>query len=366
MTSNKDNALLPARFITDPAILQDPANIYADSSRRFQGIPSIESTAGGRLFTVFYTGTETEGNGNFLLIHKSDDGEHFGDAILAVTPPTEDTRCYDPTLWRDPDGRLWLCWAQSYGWYDGRMGVWCAICDEPDGDEIRFSAPRRVANGIMMNKPTVLQNGDWLFPCAVWCTHTAEQNHLPEERYSNVYRSTDKGKTFTLWGHSDVPDRGFDEHMVYERTDGTLVMLVRANYGIGQAFSKDGGKTWFGEGDSGLGGPCSRFHVRRLPSGRLLLVNHKSFQGRNNLTAMLSEDDGLTWSQGLLLDARREVSYPDMAEVDGALYIIYDYNRTTDKEILLAKITEEDILAGKLVNPASRLQTVINKATGHA
>ena len=362
---DKDHALLLARYITDAAVLHDPSNIYADEVRQFQGIPGIECTRGGYYYTIFYTGMKTEENGNFLLIHRSNDGVNFGKAVMAILPPTEDTRCYDPTLWIDPNGRLWIFWAQSYGWYDGRCGVWCAVCDDPDAAEFHISQPRRIANGIMMNKPIVTKDGAWLLPCAIWVPWESEFNQLPEERYSNVYRSVDNGKSFQFIGSADYPFRECDEHMLYERADGSLVMLIRGTKDIGVSYSTDGGVTWTAGVESGIGSPVSRFCVRRLKSGRLLLVNHKNFQGRNNLTAMLSEDDGLTWSDGLLLDERNDVSYPDMAEsVDGFINIIYDYNRIKDKEILYAHITEDDILAGRLVNSKSVLKSLINKATG--
>ena len=102
----KDNSLLPARFITDKATLSDQNGVYADCRRKFQGIPGIERTEAGSIYTVFYTGTETEGNGNFLLIHRCRDSAgknacdlDFSETVMAVVPPTENTRCYDPCLW---------------------------------------------------------------------------------------------------------------------------------------------------------------------------------------------------------------------------------------------------------------------------
>jgi hypothetical protein len=51
-----------------------------------------------------------------------------------------------------------------------------------------------------------------------------------------------------------------------------------------------------------------------------------------------------------MLDERKGVSYPDGFQApDGTIYISYDRNRATDGEILLARFTEEDILANKLV-----------------
>jgi predicted neuraminidase len=195
---------------------------------------------------------------------------------------------------------------------------------------------------------------------------------ITEERFSNIYRSQDKGESFALLGSADVPDRHFDEHMVVELREGRLLMLVRTDYGLGKSYSHDKGKTWTPGVDSGLGGPNSRFFIRRLKSGRILLVNHYKFEirkdinvqfpGRNNLCAMLSEDEGQSWKGFLMLDERDDVSYPDSTEDDqGNIYIIYDRERLKAREILMAKIREEDILAGKIINKESRMRVVVDK-----
>ena len=86
---------------------------------------------------------------------------------------------------------------------------------------------------------------------------------------------------------------------------------------------------------------------------------------RDYLTAFISEDDGKTWKYELLLDERCQVSYPDFAIApDGFIYAIYDYNRYSDKEILIAKFTEEDVLAGKIVTEGSELRIPVCKALG--
>jgi AraC-like DNA-binding protein len=163
--------------------------------------------------------------------------------------------------------------------------------------------------------------------------------------------------------------------MIIEKQDGTLAMYIRTRYGIGVSYSCDGGNNWSAPVNSWLGGPDSRFFIRRLKSGRLLLVNHYNFKGRNNLTAMLSEDDGETWKGYLLLDERANVSYPDAIEAnDGYIYVTYDRERgaflhrlndalSKPREILIAKVTEEDILAGKIVSKGSELKVVVDKLT---
>ena len=80
------------------------------------------------------------------------------------------------------------------------------------------------------------------------------------------------------------------------------------------------------------------------------------------MTAMLSEDECKTWKGFLLLDERDKVSYPDAAfDSDGNFYIIYDRDRRGAGEILMAKVTEEDILAGQLVNSNSKLKQIVSR-----
>jgi len=150
---------------------------------------------------------------------------------------------------------------------------------------------------------------------------------------------------------------------IIERIDGSLWMLVRTFYGIGESISFDKGKTWNKGKPTNIGGPSSRFFIRRLYSGNLLLVNHYNFTGRNNLTAMISKDDGKTWEGFLLLDERDNVSYPDGVQAeDGRIFVVYDRERYGAKEILMAVFTEEDVISGKCVTEKARLKVLVDKA----
>ena len=83
------------------------------------------------------------------------------------------------------------------------------------------------------------------------------------------------------------------------------------------------------------------------------------------LTAWLSDDEGKTWQGGLMLDERKGISYPDGFQApDGTIYISYDRNRAMDGEILLARFTEEDVLAKKLVGNESKLKMLISRPLG--
>ena len=139
----------------------------------------------------------------FALATSDDDGATWTDPVLVVDPPSK-VRAYDPTLWHDPEGRLWLFWAQSYEWFDGRCGVWCIVTDDSTVANPTWSEPRRIGNGIMMNKPTALSTGEWLFPTAVWGSKEPALPDMMGERFSNALCTEDGGKTFHLRGGADV------------------------------------------------------------------------------------------------------------------------------------------------------------------
>lgn len=358
-------------FITEKKELINFSTPY----RLWQGIPGIEVTKKGRIFSTFYSGGTKEEVNNFVVLLKSNDGINFGEPIAVSFK--EGFRCYDPCLWIDPLERLWLFWACA-----PEHAVYAVVCDDPDADELVWSEVIRIGEDVMMNKPTVLSTGEWLFPIAVWHRNVQtggfQSNKEDSERKAFAYKTVDHGKSFVKLGGADLYKRSFDEHMILELNNGILAMFVRTTYGIGVCYSYDGGKHWTKGENSGLGGPCSRFFIRRLKSGRILLINHYNYNGRSHLTAMLSEDEGKTWKYKLLLDDRSGVSYPDAKEsADGYIYITYDFERgaflnSLDKvyskarEILLAKITEDDIINGKIVDDGSKLKCIISKLDKYA
>lgn len=365
-------------------ILYTPAVRHATAARQFQGIPGMAVAPSGRLWATWYSGGVTECPDNFsLLVTSADDGRTWSEPVAVVDPPGG-VRAYDAAVWCDPAGRLWWFWAQACPAdgqiNDGRAGVWAACAADSAAAQPSFSTPRRFANGVMMNKPTVLSSGEWALPTAVWEYHNPLVTELKGERLSNLVASTDQGATFQWRGGANIAHRSFDEHMIVERRDGRLWMLVRTQYGIGQSFSTDRGRSWSPGENSRLGGPNSRFFIRRLASGRLLLVNHadltpeaaverflagQTWRPRSHLTAFLSEDDGQSWQGGLLLDERVGVSYPDGDQrADGLIYIIYDHERYKKGAILMATFREEDVLAKRTVSQDAQLRLLINETGG--
>jgi predicted neuraminidase len=360
----------------DPALVPPPVNTqpgpeYADNTRPFQGIPGIERASDGRLWAVWYAGGQSEGPENYVVLVTSGDGGKTWSGPRLVIDPPGPVRAYDPCLWHDPQGRLWLFWAQSHKWWDGRSGVWAIVTDDSTAEQPHWSAPRRLSDGIMMNKPTVLSTGDgWLMPAAIWqrpaMTDPAFRHDLSSQSGANVMRSMDRGQTWTFWGQVRVPGRVFDEHSIIERRDKSLWMLVRASFGIAESTSRDEGKTWTAGRPSLIPHVNSRFFITRLFTGKLLLVTHDppDKKTRSHLVARVSDDDGKTWQGELMIDERRGVSYPDGVQaLDGTIYLIYDFERVGAKQILMATFRESDVLRRKW-SPSGRQRVVVNQATG--
>jgi len=280
----------------DVRVIRHPQSSTADKrhipSTNRQGVPGIERTAKGRLWVVY--GRDVESSRTFQVLQTSDDdGKTWSEVKLMILPRTG-SRAMSANVWIDPLRRLWLFWGQSVGLQDGRYGVWAIMTDEPDAAQPSWTEPRRLGDGILLNKPTVLSNGDWLLPASVWkADHSCQ-----------VIASTDQGQTFQLRGTANVPDpktRGPDEPMIVERQDGSLWMMVRVQ-GIAESFSQDLGKTWTPVARSPLRHPTSRFFLRRLNSGSLLLVKHGPLDERTRrerLMAYVSDDDGQSWLGGI-------------------------------------------------------------------
>ena len=371
-----------SKFSLKPILPTPPGDFEDCAKRKFQGIPSVARLASGRLFVVYYAcSVAHEGPGNYVVLATSNDNGLSWREIQVVSPgaarPQE--RTFDPEIWVAPDGALWWFWAQSHSeksWdvFDGRAGVWAARCASPDCDCPVWEEPRRLGEGIMMNKPVVLSDGTWALPAAMWNIPPLNER-IPEEfkdfRRPNLLLSHDNGATFEWLPGPEVPAAmaNCDEHMVVERRDGSLWMLIRTTCGISGSVSEDGGRHWGPVAPLPYGSLVTRFNVTRLKSGNLLLVYHWSMtmlpgdsyrytvnsdEIRCNLCAWISNDDGRTWHGRLMIDERHVVSYPSVAEGDdGYIYVVYDRDRCRIGQIMLSRFTEEDIERGDFVHPGS-------------
>lgn len=367
---------LLARGSDMPVINHHPLPEYSLRNLDYGMTIGITRTEKGRLFACWVGGGDNP-KAYFIVNCSDDNGESWSEPVLVIDPHDKSLPCDRCTivgnLWTDPLGRVWLFFNQTLLHFDGRSSDWYIRCDNPDDEMPLWSAPQYIWHGATLNKPTVLSGGEWLLPISLWARHHISApfqdcyHELDELRRAAVFASRDQGLTWERRGGAVFPDTRFDEHMTVELSDGQLWMLGRTANGLWESFSGDGGYTWSEAVRARVQSCSARFFLRRLQSGRILLVKHGREAGtaadrREELTAFLSDDDGGTWSKGLVLDERFEVSYPDGVQApDGTIYVSYDRNRAKDGEILLARIREEDILAGKCVSRDSRLKMLISR-----
>ena len=365
---------------TAAAQLLAPDAQHGVETRRHVGIPSLcASPKTGRMWATWYAGpTAGEDANNYCVLTTSADGGETWKEVLISDPDGKGpVRSFDPNVWITPQGRLVWSWTERTCPPFDPDNPYAGCSADPRFDRLTMaeldadaepSAPypalRVIGRGVMMDKPTFLSNGDWLLPVAHWY----------ENPSACFLRSTDGGKTFVETNdgvHVPKLQRLFDEHQTVELKDGTLLCLVRAQNGptILKSLSPDRGESWTLPVDSGLGNPCSRFFIRRLASGNLLLVKHgqigENRKVRDNLMAFVSRDDGRTWQGGLMLDDRGDgtgVSYPDGCQLrDGTIAICYDYSRVDRRVIHFATFTEADASAGRDVSGKVRLRRVISR-----
>jgi sialidase-1 len=381
-TTSQLSAQSADEVTNDPGLVQPTVNTsplpdYDYDRLDYAMTIGIERTPKGRIWACWVGGGDND-DAFFVLNTSDSDGKTWSAPRLVVDPHDtslkQKRRALVGCLWLDPLGRLWLFFDQSLTSFDGRAGNYYTICENPDSDKPVWSQPVRVSYGCTLNKPVVLKDGTWILPVSLWDRTKIREpfkdafHELDDERMANVFASTDQGKTWSRRGGVRYPLAQFDEHHVIERNDGTLWMTARTGDGLWQSVSSDKGKTWSAP-EKYQEHISSRHFIRRLQSGRLLLVRHgglnEKTKFRSKFTAYLSEDDGKTWKGGLMLDERRGISYPDgFQSPDGTLYVSYDRNRDFDGEVLMARFTEQDILAGKFVGKKSKAKILISRPLG--
>jgi predicted neuraminidase len=316
--------------------------------RPWQGIPSIERASNGRLWCTFFSGgpREPDSENEILITTSTDDGVTWSEPE-AIISPAGNTRAYDPCLWHDPAGRLWLFYNLADR-NEGFFTLWALVAANSAEADPSWSSPRRIPVdapfAFRLNKPIVTRDGDWLLPVThslaapdAWFAH--------DRQLQGVALSSDQGETWTLFGDVAAPAWAL-ENMLVERQDGTIWMLIRTGAGVlWQSFSRDGGRTWDDGTPTTIINPGSRFFLRRLASGRVLLINTPDASQRTTLWAYLSDPDNeMSFQGGLQLDAREKVSYPDAVEAPGGvLYAVHDCDRYGLGEIVLSRFTESEI-----------------------
>lgn len=200
---------------------------------------------------------------------------------------------------------------------------------------------------------------------------TMIMRHHPGHHTVLTYTSKDEGKT---WKASNIIDEGGTgnhsgvmESTLVQLKDGRLWMLLRTNWGnFWQSFSDDDGMTWKETGPTNIDASSSPGLIKRLQSGRLVLVWNRLFPegameyplrgGEGNLSEvpanwqraelsiMFSDNDGISWSKPVVVakvtGKGDQLSYPYVFEAQpGELWIT-----TSFRGNLGIKVKEKDFV----------------------
>ncbi len=167
-----------------------------------------------------------------------------------------------------------------------------------------------------------LRGGRLVVPC--------DHNTREGGRYSHVIYSDDRGATWHIGG---VAADKTNESAVAELKNGDLLLNMRSYHGRNRRAverSSDGGLTWSPlQLDDALIEPvCEASLVSAVPAGRKsdgrLLFSNPAAISRTRMTVRLSRDDGRTWSAARLMDAGPS-AYSSLAVLrDGTVGLLYE------------------------------------------
>ncbi|RXK87341.1 sialidase family protein [Filimonas effusa] len=328
-------------------------NLPQDSifkTRLWQGIPSVVCNAdGSQLYAAWYTGGKGEVAGNYITVSLSlDHGKTWRNDVLTVYPMfPSTTRFFDPLLWRDKNGKIWLFWAKCINMpWDGVGGVYATELSWAGGTTVNNGRVQLLSDGVMLNKPIDLIDYNYSFlPISIWKSYPTPAEKSGAFVKVLKYNPMADKKVFDYSKVNVSPDsiRSFDEHQIVETQKGKFLCLLRTTKGIYFSQSNDKGKTWTVTAPFTKIGltTSSRFYLGKLRSGNLLLIANNS-STRTQLKAFMSKDDGESWPYQILLDNREEISYPDASQdANGDIYIVYDRMRYSKMEIDFCRINED-------------------------
>ena len=375
---------------------QKPYHRHRINLRIFQGCPQVEISDGGRLWaTWFGSNVQAERapfhNDQFSVISTSaDDGKTWKEVFVFDPSTLLGGGASDPMLWKDHRGKIRFIGLRNIdfkGKDEFATSAWEFTMLDAENEHTEWTAPRLLGNkNLSVMKPLLFPDGTIM--------RSMDDFKLVGRRDRvriRFLKEDADGKPIFVSEFPVDNDAGFAEQMPIIRKDGSLFTFYRAKTGQKYAESFDGGKSWALRGyypmQFSINTKCI---LKTLPSGRVLLVANdvqmkeesgkrvyfytdasgkqqvltKNRTARTRMTAYLSDDDGKTFAQKMLLCDDGQISYPSATlGKDGAIYIVYDQGRGVigQHTIFLSKITEEDILAGKLVDGGSFLNRIVSR-----
>ncbi len=200
--------------------------------------------------------------------------------------------------------------------------------------------------------------------------------HNPGHHTVLTYTSKDEGKT---WKRSNVIDlggigdhSGVTESTIVQLNDGRIWQLMRTNWGtFWEAISDDEGISWKGVKTTGVTASSAPGQLKRLGSGRLVLIWNRRFpegkhtypfrggdnqfsevaasNHREELSIAFSDNDGKTWSKPKVIAKSYKIQNSDTTKAWIAYPYIFEAKPgelwvTTMQGDLRMKLNEKDFV----------------------
>jgi len=317
--------------------------VNAEHAGTISHVSSITPLSDGSLACVWYQGSREGAKNVSIYISFFRSGASAWSEPIVLLSREQSSRelgryvkkLGNPMIFSDSRKRLWLFYASVFA--GGWSGASLNFKMSPDGGTTWLPSEKMILSPFfnltnnVKNKAIELDDGSLLVPVYhEFITKYSQLVHFipggDGVRYE-IWNMTSEGKAIQP---SIIPDgnrrlTAFFRNMGDEKKKHIL-----------RSTSSDLGKTWTPLSETPLPNPNSGFDMIGLGNGAYLGVINDSFENRNNLTIVLSEDRGKTWRPVKVIESKKdsEYSYPSIVrDNSGTYHVTYTYERKKIKHI---------------------------------
>jgi sialidase-1 len=323
-----------------------PADVYraGDGGYSTYRIPALIATRKGTLL-AFCEGRRNSASDSGdidVLLRRSFDNGRSWSPVQVVADMNDDTVGNPAPVVERSTGEILLLLTRNPGRINeaqiiqgnGRRTVWLTRSRD---DGATWSVPTEITDQVKQSGWTwyatgpgngiQLRSGRLVIPC----DHNRQEGN---ERHSHVIYSDDRGASWHIGGIAAV---GTNESAVVELRNGDLLLNMRSYHGRNRRAiqrSHDGGLTWSPlEFDETLIEPVCQASLISLGRGRLAFSNPAATT-RTRMTLRLSKDDGATWATSRVIHEGPS-AYSSLARLrNGSLGLLYENGTKTPYEAI--------------------------------
>lgn len=290
---------------------------------------------------------------NITIRRSSDNGKTWSEAKYSYHWSwTESSKWSgsDPSFIVDVEAKKIFLFYNVWDWStlkNAGEGVYRFYVQESEDNGVTWSEPRDITEDIAFDDPDWKfaghrSKGGFIFISSGSGVQTKDGTllhtlvHVWPGRNA-IFGSPDHGKTWKAYGTST---KSGDECKIVELANGDWMINSRPDWPGPRTIhiSKDQGKTWQTHKDANLQDGRCNAQIMRYGENKLLFSNCKSNR-RDHVTVRVSNDEGKSWSDGVLLCPDYS-AYSDMAVLkNGDVGVLYEATNRIDFQV----ISKEDL-----------------------